>query len=166
MYVPLSIFTRTYFSYLSYSPVIHFRQAAPTTSTTTFFTQHLLNSRRLAIPNAARLIRKRLRARNLLERNIRVVSALEPVEAPVAARLELLGEAVALRARRNPAILLSPAVWRRAPLVGARVEHADAAAGHREIEVVLAQIAARVGGLHDQLLALYGARGERQPRLL
>jgi hypothetical protein len=36
--------------------------------------------------------------------------------------------------------LLSPAIWRCAPLICASVEEADTAAGHGQIEVVLLEI--------------------------
>lgn len=70
--------------------------------------------------NALALLGDRRRARHLLEAHRRVIRALEPVEAPVAARLELLREAVAGTAGSNTAVPLAPAVGRRAELVRAR----------------------------------------------
>ena len=47
-------------------------------------------------PDAASLIRQCLGASNLFEGNAWVIGVLEPVKPPLAARLELLREAVAL----------------------------------------------------------------------
>lgn len=120
------------------------------------------SSRGFPIPNASTLIRDSLRAGNLLERNIRIIRTAKPIESPVAASLQLLREGIALGFRRNTTVLRSPAVGWRAPLVGAGVVQADAAAGHGEVEVVLAEIAARVGSLDDHLLAIDGAGCECQ----
>ena len=68
-------------------------------------------------------------AGNLLERDTRVISALEPVEPPVTSRLELAWEPVTVRARRHAAVLGAPAVRWRSPFARAAVEDADATAG-------------------------------------
>jgi hypothetical protein len=116
--------------------------------------------RRLPTPDAPTLIRNRLGASDLLELHIRVVAVLEEVKAPVAPSLQLLGERIALRARGDAAVLLAPAVGWRAELVSAGVEQPDAAAGHGEVEVVLAEVAARVGRLHDVHFAFGWTGGE------
>lgn len=91
---------------------------------------------------------------------------------PIAARLELLRERIAIRPRRDAAVLLAPAVGRRPVLAGAGVEEPDAAAGHGDVKVVLAEVAARVAGLDDHLLPRDGAAREGElvagaaPRLL
>ena len=76
----------------------------------------------IAGADAAGLCREGGRAGNLLERDARVVGAPEPVEAPVAARLERGRKLVAVGARRDTAVALAPAVGRRAVLVRAGVE--------------------------------------------
>lgn len=89
------------------------------------------------------------RAGDLLEVDGRVVGVLEPVEAPVAAGAQGGGHVgrVALGAAADAAVLLAR---EGLPVLGAAaVEEADAAAGHQEVEVVVAQVAARVGALHD-----------------
>lgn len=101
------------------------------------------------------------RALDLLKVEVGVVGVLEPVEAPLAAGLELgrergalgpAGDAAVLRARQRPAVLARAAV-----------EEADAAARHHQVEVVRAQVAARVGRLHHHGLAADGAGGEGDP---
>lgn len=74
---------------------------------------------RIIPANALALLGDRRRARHLLEAHRRVIRALEPVETPVATRLELLREAVAGTPRSNSSIPLAPAVGRRAELVRA-----------------------------------------------
>jgi hypothetical protein len=78
---------------------------------------------------AARLLRDGLGAGHLLERDVGVVGALEPVEAPVAAGLEVGGEAVAVAARVDAAVPVAPAVGGRAELLAAGVELAVCGAG-------------------------------------
>ena len=73
----------------------------------------------IVLAHAVALGRDGGRAGHLPEGDGRVVGALEPVEAPVAARLERRREAVALAARSDSAVPLAPAVARRAVLVGA-----------------------------------------------
>lgn len=73
--------------------------------------------------------------RHLPEVDGRVVGAAEPVEPPVAAGLQRLGEAVALLAVADASVLRSPAVRGRSPLVGAAVEDADAAAGNLKTSI-------------------------------
>lgn len=87
------------------------------------------------VPLAARLLHELGRAGHLLEVHGRVVGAAEPVEAPEAAGLEGLGEALALVAGGDAAILLAPALRGGSPLAGAAVEEADAAAGHLKLLV-------------------------------
>jgi len=116
-----------------------------------------------SLTDTARLGRKLRGASDLSEVNIRVVGALEPVEAPVAAGLEGGGEAVARRLGGDTAVLLAPAGGGSAKLAGAGVEDANAAAGHGNIEVVVAEIAASVGGLDDHGLALDRAGLEGKP---
>lgn len=88
-------------------------------------------------PLAPRLLDQLGGAADLLERDGRVVGAAEPVEAPLAAGLEGVGEAVAVGARVDAAVAVAPAVGGGAPLVGAAVEDADAAAGHLGVSVWL-----------------------------
>lgn len=54
--------------------------------------------RSLSVANALALIGQCLGASNLLEAYVRIVSALKPIESPVATGLQLLGEVVAFRA--------------------------------------------------------------------
>jgi hypothetical protein len=103
------------------------------------------------------------RARDCLKLDGRVVSVLKPVEPPVAASLQLLREAITLRAARDAAVLLAPALGWCTVLGSASVVNADAASGDGEIEVVVPKIAAGVRGLDDHLLTTDGARCERQP---
>ena len=90
-------------------------------------------SRRLVdnvvLAGATALGRDGSRAGDLLESHGRVVGAAEPVEAPVAARLQRLREAVAVGPRMDAAVPVAPAVRGRAVLVGAGVELAYAATG-------------------------------------
>lgn len=101
-------------------------------------------------------------AGDLLEGDAGVVGIEEPVEAPVAAGAQGGGHGggVAVGAAGDAAVL--GARQRLAELAAAAVEGADAAAGHQQVELVAAQIAARVGALHDHRLAGYGAGGEGQ----
>ncbi|KAH8168092.1 hypothetical protein CIB48_g129 [Xylaria polymorpha] len=93
------------------------------------------------------------RASDLLEVDVGVVRVLEPVEAPVAAVAEGRGHVagVALAAAADAAVLL--ARQGLTELAPAAVEEAHAAAGHQQVEVVVAEVAARVGALHDHGLA-------------
>ena len=58
----------------------------------------------------------------------------------MAAQLEFVQERVALRARRDTAVLRAPAAGWRTPFGRAAVEVAHAAAGHGQVEVVGADI--------------------------
>lgn len=73
----------------------------------------------VAVASAAGLGRDGRRAGDLLEVDVRVVGALEPVEAPVAPGLERLGEVVAVGARTDAAVAVAPAVGRSSVLAGA-----------------------------------------------
>lgn len=95
-----------------------------------------------------------------LPRNIRIIRVLEEIKPPVAPRLQLLREVITLRARGDAAILLAPAIRRRTPLARAAIEQTDAAAWHGEVEVVLPEVAAGVGGLDYVDFAGGGAGGE------
>jgi hypothetical protein len=99
-------------------------------------------------------------ALDLTEAEARVVGVLEPVEAPVAAGLEGVGEPIALVAGRDAAVALA---GQTAELGSASVEDADAAAGDVEIEVVAAKITASAGGLDDHLLASNRTGCEGEP---
>lgn len=105
------------------------------------------------LPNAAGLVGQSFGASNLLERNAWVISVLEPIEPPLATWLELLREAFTLGAGRDTAVLLAPSVGWRTELCSAGVENAYATTRYSKIEVVVSQVAASVGGLHDHLLA-------------
>jgi hypothetical protein len=115
------------------------------------------------VPNTSAPLSQLARARYCLEADTGIVCVLEPVESPIAASLQLLREAVALRAARNAAVLLAPALRGRTVLSGASVVDTDAASGNGEIEVVVAKIAACVRRLDDHLLATDRAGCERQP---
>lgn len=99
------------------------------------------------------------RALNLLEVEVRVVRIGKPVKPPEASLLEGLGHLLALFARAHPTIL---GPGDTAVLRGAAVEEADAAAGHEDVEVIVGDVAAGVGGLDDHGLAGDGAVGESQ----
>ena len=105
------------------------------------------------LPNAAGLVGQSFGASNLLERNAWVIRVLEPIEPPLATWLELLREAFTLGAGGDTAVLLAPSVGWRTELCSAGVENAYATTRNSEIEVVVSQVAASVGGLHDHLLA-------------
>ncbi len=105
------------------------------------------------LPNATSLIGQCLGASNLLEGNTRVIRVLEPIEPPITSGLELRRETIALRARRDTAVLLAPAIGRSTELRCARVEEAYAATGDSKVEVVVSKIATCVCGLNDHLLA-------------
>jgi hypothetical protein len=112
--------------------------------------------------NTTGLASQLTRACNLLERDIRVVRALEPVKPPVASSLQLLGETITLRARRDAAILLAPAVGWSTKLACTCVVNSNASAWHGDVEVVLSEVTAGVGGLDDHLLATDGSGCEGQ----
>jgi hypothetical protein len=114
------------------------------------------------IPLAASLCRQLTRASNLLESDAWIISILEPVKPPPASRLEFIREAIALRALRDAAVLRTPAIGRSAPLCGACVVNTNTATGHSDVEVIVSEVATRIGGLHDHLLATDGAGCERQ----
>lgn len=61
-------------------------------------------------------------AGDLLECDAWVVGTAEPVEAPIAARLQRLGERIARAARGHPAVLLAPALGGRPVLVRAGIK--------------------------------------------
>jgi hypothetical protein len=107
-------------------------------------------------------VEESLGALNLLKGEVRVVSVLEPVESPVATVLEKLGEAITFASGGDTAVLGTAEGL--AELRGAAVEDTDTAAGHHEIEVVVAEITSSVGGLDDHLLALDGTTSEGQTR--
>jgi len=115
-----------------------------------------------SLTNAVGLAGQLSGAINLLECDIWVVGVLEPVESPVAACLELLGETVAIRARGDTAVLLAPTLRRSTPLGSAGIEDTHTTTGHGKIEVVLSEVTAGVGGLHDHLLAAHGSGREGQ----
>jgi hypothetical protein len=125
-------------------------------------TRRLTNPRcrALIIPHTPRQIRQLRRTHHLLPARRRIIRVLEPVKAPIAPWLQLIRERIALAARRDATVLRAPAVGGRAPLVCAPVEDPDAAARHREVEVVGAEVAAGVGGLDDEFFARDGAGGE------
>jgi hypothetical protein len=153
----------------------------PTLSPIQQHSPHL--SRRLSISNAATLVRQSLGASDLLEAHVRVISILKPVEPPIAPWLELLGEAVTSRALGDATVLLTPALRWCTPLVCTRVEETYSATytmvsvlnwgvwegglrtWHRDVEVVLTEITASVGGLHNHLLATDRAGCESQPEV-
>jgi hypothetical protein len=153
----------------------------PTLSPIQQHSPHL--SRRLSISNAATLVRQSLGASDLLEAHVRVISILKPVEPPITTWLELFGEAVTSRALGDAAVLLAPALRWRTPLVRTRVEETYSATytmvsvlswgvwerglrtWHSDVEVVLAEITASVGGLHNHLLATDRTGCERQPEV-
>ena len=118
---------------------------------------HLFTTSNHLLPNTPRLIRQLLRARNLLEAHSRIIRILKPIEPPLAARLKLLRETITLGSRRDTAVLLAPAVGRSTELRGTCVEDTDAATRHSDVEVVVAEVAAGVCGLHDHFLAGDGA---------
>ena len=113
----------------------------------------------IVITLASRDVSQRRGALDLLEGEVWVIGVLEPVEAPLAAVLEQLGERVALVAGADTAVSLSS---QTAPLGGAAVEDADAAAGDLDVEVVVGEVATGVGRLDDHGLASDGAGGEGQ----
>jgi len=80
---------------------------------------------RLTGPHTARLLGDGLGAGHLLEGDVWIVGALEPVKAPVAAGFEVVGEAVAIAARVDAAVPVAPTVGRGAELVAAGIEDAD-----------------------------------------
>jgi hypothetical protein len=113
--------------------------------------------------NTAGLAGQLTRASNLLERDIRVVRALEPVKSPVASSLELCREIITLRARRDTAILLAPTVGWSTKLACTGVVNSNASAWHGDVEVVLSEVTAGVGGLDNHLLATDRPGCEGQP---
>jgi len=102
------------------------------------------------------------RALDALEGEVRVVGVQEPVEAPVAAGLEGIGEAVALAARRDTAVTLA---GQTAELGSATIEETNATTGNVQVEVVVAKVTARAGRLDNHDLAGHGARGEGEPEV-
>lgn len=116
------------------------------------------------VPHAACLVRELLGACDLFEGNSWVVRILEPIKAPVATCLQLLREAVTLRARRNATVLLTPSLRRCTPLGCACVVYADTASRHGKVKVVRSEVTASVGSLDNHLLAADGTRCECQSR--
>lgn len=125
-------------------------------------TSQVQPSNRLLLADAMSLVSNRTGACNFLKRNIWVVRTLEPVESPVTSGLQLLGETITCGARRDTAVLLTPAVSWRTPLARACIVDSDAAAWHGDVEVVLSEVTAGVGGLDDHLLPTEGAGCEGQ----
>ena len=115
------------------------------------------------VPDAAGLGGQLLGASDRLEADRWVISVLEPVEPPLASGLELRREAVAVRALRDAAVLLAPAICWRSPLSSTGVEDAYTSTGDSKIEVVVSKVATRVGSLHNHLLAGDGTGCEGQP---
>jgi hypothetical protein len=118
-------------------------------------------------------------AGDLPEGDAGVVGTLEPVEAPVTARLELVRERVASGTGRHATVLGAPAVCRRSPFAGAAVVDADATTGdlpshqyisqrlqtnpwptHCQVKVILAEVTTSIGDLHHHGLARDRATGE------
>ena len=114
--------------------------------------------RSIILATAARDAGKLSRALDLLEVERRVVASLEPVESPEATGLDGLGHLLALLARADAAVL--GAGEGLAVLRGAAVKEAHAATGHKDIELVVRNVASGVGGLHNHGLAGSRAVGE------
>lgn len=89
-----------------------------------------------------------------IELHRRVIRILEPIETPVATRLQLLGQFRAFGFRADPAVSLAPTIVRCTPLAGASVENAHTAARDLQIEMILTKIAAGIGRLDDKRFAL------------
>ena len=113
----------------------------------------------LVVPLAARDGSELTGARNLLEGDSWVICVLEPIKAPLATGLEVLGEGLALVTRRDAAVLCSR---QTTELRAASIEQTDAASRDEEIEVVATEVTAGIGRLNDHGLASNGAGCESQ----
>lgn len=116
----------------------------------------------LAPPSTMSPINHRLRAANLSEIYTGIIRILEPVKPPEAAVAESsCREIVAVVSLPiTPELIAHPGAVEL--FRAAFREDAYSTAGNGKIELVLLQVAARVGYLHYHFLSIDGTRGERK----
>lgn len=109
---------------------------------------------------AARDVEQGCRTSDLGKVKGRVISILEPIESPQAARPERRRHLTALCSGRHAAV---PRAWKASILGIAAVEDPDTASRDQQVKLVVGGVPSRIDRLHNHLLSGNGSAGKGQP---